>query len=206
MIPAREQRENARPERAARVSFVAIDQRLLDSEAYANMTALERSVVLSLYRLANITELPWLHHGRRLGVVRRGELTWTLRHIADHARVQKDVAASAIRKLIRSGFVEEVFGTQGPPTTDATSDATSQPTYKPTTPRKLRLRLFLGIEEAAPGGPTHEATDQATSLPTRTRLSTDLQILQICRLLPQVQCGRRCEPAMLQARLLASPR
>jgi len=93
MIPARAELATVCPERGSRVSFVAIDQRLLDSEAYANLTALERSVVLSLYRLANITELPWLHHGRRLGVVRRGELTWTLRHIADHARVQTHSAS-----------------------------------------------------------------------------------------------------------------
>ena len=169
---------------AGRPGFTGIDDRVLRSPAYDALTALERSVLLSLYRLANITEQPWIHHGRRLGVVRRGELTWTLRNIAADAKVSLDVAKNAVKKLMRAGFLDEVLAAVQDPTSSPTTQPTADPTYKPTTPRKLTLRYFLGNGDAGRAEPTTEPTKKPTtqppSDPTEYRC-TDVQTEQIER-------------------------
>jgi hypothetical protein len=144
--------------------FVAIDEGLLESELVRSFTALQRSVVLALYELANWGEAPWIWRGRTLGVVGRGETTHALRSIAERAKVSKDVADGVVKALLRAGYLFEILGPTEP-TTEPTTDPTPEPTHKPTTPRKLRLVHFLGNRREAADEPTTDPTPEPTPEP-----------------------------------------
>lgn len=151
--------------------FLALDQGELESEPVSSFTALQRSVHLALHELANWAELPWVHHGRRVGVVRRGELTRDVRSIADHAKVTKDVVQGVIEALRRAGLLEWIEPTTEP-TGETTIPPTTRPTSGPTRPRKLRLVNYLRKAAQGEDEPTKDPTTEPTTEPT-TRPTTE---------------------------------
>ena len=145
-------------------TFVALDELELDAEPVRSFTALQRSVYHALNQLANRAELPWHHHGRLVGVVRRGELTHDVRSISEHAKVSKDVTQGVIEALRRASLLEWVEPTSEP-TREATISPTTKPASGPTRARKLRLVHYLRKSAMADEEPTSEPTTERTSHP-----------------------------------------
>jgi hypothetical protein len=169
--------------------FVPVDAWELRQEPVASFTAQQLAVHFTIRSLANYKALPWVHHGQICGLVERGELTHSVRSIADAAKVSKDVAQGVIEAEKAAGLLEWIE-----PTTRPTTKPTTEPTKAPTRARKLRIVNYLRNSDAELTDTTSGTTSQSTIGPvsqaTESR-STDRPDSQKDSFLPSLSAPAR---------------